>query len=184
VLKDRSIEIFQWASDHAKLCTASTIRKASLAWFIRKVDDLAVRTQLQLEGAKPWKIAYSLPHPFKTHRLPDTSIQAVILSTPLAIWEEGKTMRHCARMYIDLCRIGYELMVSLRCSDQKTPLATVSYVIASDKLYLKRIAGFANQLVDPASYEVAKEVEATLRIQHQARVEAKKTQITSTEEKV
>ncbi len=168
VLKGRSIEIFQWASDHAKQYMPATIRKASLAWFIRKVDDLAERTKLQLEGAKPWKTPYKLQEPFQTHRLPDTSIQAVILSTPLAIWEEGKTMRHCARMYIGLCQIGYELMVSLRSPDQKTPLATVSYVLASDKLHLKRIAGFANQLVDPAVYEVAKEVEAALQVQHLA----------------
>lgn len=166
VLQDRAVEIFRWASTQACYIAQGTLRKASLQWFVHQVDLLALKERLQLQGAAGWDIPYHLERTFTLETSPGGTVAAVILNTPLEVWEEGQVMRHCARTYIDRCTKGRVLLVSLRSSSKQTPLATVAYDLTDPQLPIKAISGFANRLVDREICDVAKAFQADLQVQH------------------
>lgn len=166
VLQDRAAEIFLWASRHACHIAPGTLRKASLQWFIRRVDALAEQERLQLQGSASWNTPYQLDRIFTLTVGRAEAIHAVILNTPLAVWEEGQTMRHCAKNYIDRSAKGRILMVSLRSSDKQTPWATVAYDLTESQLQIKALSGFANRLVDRSIVDVAKVFMGDLQLQH------------------
>lgn len=166
VLQDRAVEIFRWATTQACYIAPGTLRKASVQWFVHQVDLLALKERLQLQGAAGWNIPYHLERTFTLETSPGGTVSAVILSTPLAVWEDGQVMRHCARTYIDRCTRGRVLLVSLRGSAKQTPLATVAYDLTDPQLPIKAISGFANRLVDREICDVAKAYQVDLQIQH------------------
>jgi hypothetical protein len=98
-------------------------------------------------------------------------VDAVILDSPLAIWQEGQAMRHCADKWIAHCAKGDYLMVSLRHADKSRargrPLATVTFDLRGDAVKLHKIAGFANTLAIPQVRDLAKECLGQLRLQWQ-----------------
>lgn len=165
VLQDRAVEIFRWASDYACSFAQGTLRKATLPWLIRKVDEAAVRERLQVQGAQGWYVPYRLDPTETPQTSQRTDLHAVILNTPLAIWQEGQTMRHCAKNYTDQCARGQVLMVSLRRPSKRVPMATVAYDLLDPGIRIKVISGFANSAVDRATYKVARAYASNLQLQ-------------------
>lgn len=158
LLKDRAQDIFNWASDHWKDVPKDYARRATLRGLIRKTGAQQILDAVRLQGYQGWKVPYELA--LKT---PD--VQAVILDSPLAIWTEGRDMRHCAANYIDACKRGECVMVSLRSPNRSRALATVAFDVRSGKVSQKKLSGFANTLVSPEVLQLAKECRRQLQSQ-------------------
>jgi hypothetical protein len=100
---------------------------------------------LVLNRAKFWRTGYSITlakqtklgnpddsaSPANPLTLDGHDIKAVILDSQLAIWTEGRDVRHCADNYIDRCAPGDWLMVSLRCSSCSRALSTIALEVGA-----------------------------------------------------
>jgi hypothetical protein len=159
LLDERALDIFNWASSHFEKLPAGYARRATLLGILRKVDAHNLHEEMRLKGKKPWPIHYRL-------YLKSNDVQVVILNSPLAVWEEGRDMRHCAGTYIKPCELGDWLMVSLRRKGKCHALATVAFEMRRDKVSQAVISGFANSLVAPEVHLMAKECMAQLQKQH------------------
>jgi hypothetical protein len=159
-LQEHAHALFNWASDHLGELPEAYLRRASLGGLIRRVELQAVQDGLALQGADSWHVPYHL-------RLKSTQVDAVILDSPLAIWQEGQAMRHCADNWIDPCAKGDYLMVSLRHQDKNRPLATVTFDLRGDTVRLHKIAGFANTLASPEARDFAQQCQRQLQVQRQ-----------------
>ena len=158
LLKARAQHIFGWASDHLEHLPEGYARRAALRGLIRKVDEQNRVDALRLQGAQGWQLPYQLD-------LNARQAQAVILDSPLAIWQESREMRHCADKYIAACEQGRLVMVSLRQSQRNRSLATVTFDVRPRKVALHRISGFANSLVGPEVLQLARECQRQLQRQ-------------------
>ena len=159
VFKDRAQDICSWVSDHWDELPKGYVSRATLRGLIRKTDAQMRLDAIRLQGAQGWEVPYQLA--LKT---PD--VQAVILNSPLAIWTEGRDMRHCAESYIGACKRGECLMVSLRSPGRTRALATVAFDIRTRKVSQKKLSGFANTLVSAEVLELAKQCQRQLQSQH------------------
>jgi len=126
--------------------------------IIRKVDEQQSLDVIRLQSESAWQTPYHLA-------LKNTDCQAVILDSGLAIWTEGHTMRHCATNYIRACAKGDWVMVSLRGSEGSRPLATVAFDVRASRVVMKKIAGFANALVEPQVRRLADDCRRQLQVQ-------------------
>ena len=159
VFKDRAQDICGWASDHWEEIPKDYVCRATLRGLIRKTDAQRRLDAIRLEGSEGFEVPYQLA--LKT---PD--VQVVILNSPLAIWTEGRDMRHCAESYIGACKRGECLMVSLRSPGRTRALATVAFDIRNRKVSQKKLSGFANTLVSAEVLQVAKQCQRQLQAQH------------------
>ena len=75
-------------------------------------------------------------------------------------------MRHCADKYIDACKRGECLMVSLRTPGRIRALATVAFDVRTRKVVQKKLSGFANTLVNAEVLQLAQECQDQLQSQH------------------
>jgi hypothetical protein len=158
VLKARALEIWAWASDHFEHLPEGYARRATLQGLIRKVDEQQRVDALRRQGEKGWQVPYQL-------NLNAQEAQAVILDSPLAIWQEGKDMRHCADKFIRACGLGGLVMVSLRPPQGNRSLATVTFDVRKRQVALHKISGFANSLVGPEVLQMAHECQRQLQQQ-------------------
>jgi hypothetical protein len=158
LLKDRAHDIFHWASDHWKEVPRGYARRATLRGLIRKTDAQQRLDAMALQGAPAWDLPYQLA-------LKTAEVQAVILDSPLAIWTEGRDMRHCAANYIDACKRGDWLMVSLRQDGRSRALATVAFDVRSNRVQQTKITGFANTMVSAEIQQLAMQCQRQLQSQ-------------------
>lgn len=158
LFKDRAQDICNWASDHLEEMPKGYVRRASLRGLIRKTDAQQALDAMRLQGDEGWEAPYQLD-------LKALNVQAVILNSPLAIWTEGRDMRHCADKYIAKCRRGDWLMVSLRKQGCSRALATVAFDLSSGGVELANIAGFANTLVSAEVRQLVLECYEQLQLQ-------------------
>lgn len=142
VLEENATEILQWASDHLGSMSDSFIRRLSVAGLLKRVRLQLEQDRVRATQQMAWEVPYTLEPPC-------LGIQAVILDSALAVWQEAHDMRHCAARYIDECATGEVLMVSLRRCTGGKALATAAFDMRSPQVELKRISGFANTLVEP-----------------------------------
>lgn len=159
LLKHRSQDIFNWACANLASTPIGFTRRVTATGLIRCVEQQQARERMRLRDAQAWNVPYQPP------LTGNIDLRAVILDSPLAVWEEGRVMRHCADQYIDTCARGDWLMVSLRSPDRRRPVATVAFDLQTDKVTLKKIAGFANTLVEPEVWQLAKECALHLQSQ-------------------
>jgi hypothetical protein len=163
-LEEHAHALFNWASDHLGELPEAYLRRASLGGLIHRVELQATQEALALECAAGWHVPFSL-------QLKSVGVDAVILDNPLAIWQEGQVMRHCADKWIGPCAKGDYLMVSLRHSEKSRtrgrPLATVTFDLRGDSVRLHKIAGFANTLASPEAHDLAQDCLRQLRLQWQ-----------------
>ena len=159
VFKDRAQDICNWATDHWQEMPKDYARRATLRGLIRKTDAQQRLDAMVFQGDKSWKVSYQLA--LKTHE-----VYAVILDSALAIWSEGRDMRHCAEKYIDPCKRGEYLMVSLRAPGRSRALATVAFDMRNQEVSQKKLSGFANTLVSAEVAELAQQCQDQLQAQH------------------
>ena len=150
VLQDRSLDLFNWATDHLEGLPQGYLRRATLRGLLRKVDLHIQRESLRQQSQRGWDVPYTL-----TLKTPD--LEAVILDSPLAIWTEGQTMHHCAASLTEPCAQGKLLMVSVRDPSKGRPLATVTFDMRSQRVAAHKLSGFANTLVKPELRTIALE---------------------------
>jgi hypothetical protein len=164
-MQDRILHLFSWASNYMEEMPTGYARRATLRGLIRKVDAQQKLDVMRLTGSEPWRTGYSL----NLLNIEDDSVQAVVLGSPLAVWTEGRDMRHCAANYIDRCARGHWLMVSLRRSSCSRSLATVAFDMRTPLVRQVKISGFANTLVSPEVRALALECQRQLQIQRRRR---------------
>lgn len=61
-------------------------------------------------------------------------------------------MRHCASIYAGKCAMGQLVMVSLRHSGHRHPLATVSFWMTTYRVQVHKFSGFANRRISDEAY--------------------------------
>ena len=142
ILQEHANAIFQWGSDYLSAVPKQTLRRASLAWLIRTVQAQTLLDKKQREGGQRWAVPTWI-------YLACSQVSAVILDSPLAVWQEGQTMRHCADNYVNRCASGELLMVSLRHQHHRHPMATVAFSMNGESVSVYKYSGFANQMVSP-----------------------------------
>jgi hypothetical protein len=161
LLQEHADAIFNWACDHIKSVPQATLRRVGLKWLIRAVHAQALLEEKRFSSAQAWEV----PHNIVLKR---AEFSAVILNSPLAVWQESQTMRHCADKYIDRCARGEMLIVSLRDRQHRHPLATVSFEITASTVSIHKYSGFANQKIDPKVEELIRECRSQLQSQRRA----------------
>jgi hypothetical protein len=159
LMQERAMDIFNWASSNFEKLPASYARRATLRGILRKVDAHNQHEAMRLKGSEPWDMPYTLT-------LKNDDVQGVILDSPLAVWEEGINMRHCANTCIRPCELGNWVMVSLRRAGARRALATVAFDVRNAKVTQARISGFANSMVSTEVHRLAKECLEQLQKQH------------------
>ena len=158
VFKDRAQDICAWASDHWNEIPKGYIRRATLRGLIRKADAQQRLDAMRLQGSERWEIPYQVT-------LKSSEVQAVVLDSPLAVWTEGRDMRHCADKYIEPCTSGECVMVSLRSAGRRHALATIAFDMRPSEVVQRRISGFANTLVSAEVLQLAQECRRQLQSQ-------------------
>lgn len=150
--------VFNWASDHLAKVSLRTIRQAPFDWFVRQADVQAQEDAAKLHRSAPWDMPYELD-------TGSNDVTAVVLNSPLEVWREGRSMRHCAANYIKPCAKGAYLMVSLRPANSGRPLATAGYALDRGHVRLDKVSGFANALVEPRIHGLVTQCLEQLRSQ-------------------
>lgn len=158
LLQDQAHAILNWASDHLQSVPRSTLRRASLQWLVRAVKAQALLDEKALKGAHIWSVPYQI-------KLVNTDVSAVILDNPLAVWQEGKTMRHCADKYAGRCASGDLIMVSLRGQQHRHPLATVTFGVGKGSVSVHKFSGFANERVSSEVQDLINQCHRQLVVQ-------------------
>ena len=158
LIKDQAMAIFQWGSDHAESIPDAVMRRITLKGILRKVQAQALLDQKRHAMGQAWSVPYRLA-------LQEPQLSAVILESPLAIWQEGQLMRHCADNFVTRCAKGNLLMVSLRDASQRHPLATVSFSMTTPNVQVHKFSGFANRRIADQTYDLIHECRRQLQRQ-------------------
>lgn len=129
----------EWCGHHA--CNRSRVTLGGLLRVVREQEE---RDQMLRQADSPWRLPSGLQ---LDCQLP--GYRAVLIDSPLLLWEEGRTMRHCADRFHHQCFKGAYFVVSIRPIDGGRPLATVG--IRRDLFGAKfdQVTGFANAPVTP-----------------------------------
>lgn len=86
----------------------------------------------------------SWPCPLMSWRVPEATV--IALSTPLALYEEGCALRHCAYDHVDACKLGRVLLFSARLRHQgKAERGTIGLRSDDGKWRLWDIRGTCNR---------------------------------------
>jgi hypothetical protein len=163
LIKSQATAIFAWASDHAESVPDAVISRLTLNGILRRVQAQALLDQKRHESGPGWTVPYEL-------KLNDSKVSAVILDSALAIWQEGQVMQHCAARYAGRCAEGELLMVSLRHSAHRHPLATASFLLTKKQVQVHKFSGFANQRISDEAYDLIQD--CLRQLQRQRRGEA------------
>lgn len=158
LIKSQATAIFAWASDHAESLPDAVISRLTLKGILRRVQAQALLDQKRHESGPAWTVPFEL-------KLRDGNVSAVILSSALAIWQEGQLMQHCAARYANRCAKGELLMVSLRHSAHRHPLATASFLLTKKQVQVHKFSGFANQRISDEAYDHIQECRRQLQQQ-------------------
>ena len=161
-IKARAMEIFQWSADHAESIPESVMRRLTLKGILRRVQAQALLDQKRHESGPAWSVPYRLS-------FDDANVSAVILNSSLAIWQEGQLMRHCASIYANKCATGQLVMVSLRHSEHRHPLATVSFWMTTYRVQVHKFSGFANRRISDEAFTLIQDCRQQLQRQWDAR---------------
>lgn len=164
LIKTQAMAIFEWASDHAESIPNAVLRRITLKGILRRVQAQALLDQKRHEAGPVWTTPYEL-------KFDDANVSAVILNSALDIWQEGQAMQHCAAKYVNRCARGELVMVSLRHSAHRHPLATVSFLMTRQQVQVNKFSGFANRRISEEAYELIQDCRQQL--QRQRRGEAK-----------
>ena len=163
VIKAQAMSIFQWSSDHAESISGAVMRRLTLKGILRKVKAQALLDRKRHESGHAWSVPYQL-------KFDDANISAVFLNSALAIWQEGQLMHHCAAMYASRCQKGEMVMVSLRDSRHRHPLATVSFLRKQQRVQVHKFSGFANRRISDTTFELIQDCRRQLQRQWQSDV--------------
>jgi hypothetical protein len=166
LIKTQAMAIFEWASDHAGSIPNVVMRRITLKGILSKVKAQALLDQKRHESGPAWTVPYEL-------KLRDSKVSAVILNSALAIWQEGQVMQHCAARYAGRCAEGELLMVSLRHSAHRHPLATASFVLSKKQVQVHKFSGFANQRISDEAFDLIQDCRRQLQRQHRSEAQLK-----------
>ncbi|MBV5332899.1 PcfJ domain-containing protein, partial [bacterium] len=158
LIKEQAMAIFQWGSDHAEEIPDAVMRRITLRGILRRVQAQALLDQKRHAKGRAWSVPYRLA-------LQEPQLSAVVLDSPLAIWQEGQLMRHCADNFVTRCAKGHLLMVSLRDASQRHPLATVSFSMTTPNVQVHKFSGFANRRIADQTYDLIHECRRQLQRQ-------------------
>ena len=161
LIKEQAMAIFQWGSDHAEEIPDAVMRRITLKGILRRVQAQALLDRKRHAKGRAWSVPYRLA-------LKEPQLSAAVLDSPLAIWQEGQLMRHCADNFVTRCAIGHLLMVSLRDASQRHPLATVSFSMTTPNVQVHKFSGFANRRITDQTYELIQDCRRQLQRQRSA----------------
>jgi len=72
----------------------------------------------------------------------------VFMGTPGALYEEGRTMRHCVYDFVEDCARGERVLASVRRTSTGVRIATVMCALKDQSWKLSQIRGKTNRLLD------------------------------------
>ncbi|MFN3566411.1 MAG: hypothetical protein ACK4V1_10575, partial [Burkholderiaceae bacterium] len=156
-MREHLYEVVTWLIEDRTALAHPHARKASWRWFERKAQAWE-QTKQHAARLDPGRWAT----PFE--RIEMDGITVLALSTPLSLWEESRSMRHCARKLEPLCRTGTALLFSIRRHGRSRPLATMLTDFAG-VWSLTQVAACANTVAPPAAQRVAQRVVDLLNAQ-------------------
>jgi len=134
----------EWCEHHAY--NRSRVTLGSLLRLVREHEE---HDQMVRQADSPWK----MPHGLQLDcQLP--GYKAVLIDSPLKLWEEGRAMRHCADRFRQECFKGAYYVVSIRPMDGGRPLATVGIRRNIFGVKFDQVTGFANS---PVTLKVRRE---------------------------
>lgn len=161
LLLEQAEPLFAWFEAHAKEISLRALRHITLDGLLKRMRLQQKKNELNAQGQPAWKVPYRVD-------LQDTEVQAVVLSSAFAVWQEGQSMRHCVANYTARCARGNLLMLSLRRPGQSHGFATVSFEFRGATVELHRYSGFANQALQPADMVWIERCQRQVQLQHEA----------------
>lgn len=144
VLQANVLALLNWADREWCVHPARSAVRVTLGGVLRLVKAHEEREQRARQSANPWKLPVGL-------RLESqlAGHEAVLVDTPLQLWEEGQVMRHCADRFRHECARGDYYVVSMRPTGGGRPLATVGIRRNGRLVVFDQVTGFANAPVTP-----------------------------------
>lgn len=135
--------VLHGVDEHTELVDSRWIRQVSLKGLIRRAADWDEELHHAARQVPSW--------PPRTVEIDHARWRVVELTSVWDILQEARTMRHCADTYMDACRDGRHVILSVRQRSNDKRVATVGLERdpTSGKLSLDQIAGFANGRVMP-----------------------------------
>lgn len=156
-IRERLYAVVTWLNDDLAAVSHPHARKASWRWFERAAEAWE-ETGRFFARYDPGRWAA----PFEQMELDRMTV--VALQTPLALWEEGRVMRHCLPQLAVLCRSGVTLLFSIRRPGRARPVATMRADF--DAVWrLTQVAACANMVAPPAAQRMAQRVVGLLNAQ-------------------
>jgi hypothetical protein len=140
VLQEELLAIIRWAWD-IKLKLTTDQRREGWVWLLRQA-----RAHIQMLDAKQQGENVRWQVPAKVHTA--GAYQLRFLASSYDLWEEAKTMRHCADTYVERCQTSTARLASV--SSNQRRVATAMFAWTGDKLVLTQISGIANRPVGTA----------------------------------
>ena len=83
-------------------------------------------------------------------------------------------MHHCAATFIERCARGELVMISIRDSRHRHPLATVSFQMPQTRVQVHKFSGFANRRISDGVFELIQDCRRQLQNQRPTDVQHKK----------
>ncbi|MCX8113901.1 MAG: hypothetical protein N3D71_02395, partial [Burkholderiaceae bacterium] len=145
-IRERLYAVVTWLHENEAAVSHPQVRKASWRWFEREAEawEESGRYFARHDPSR-WAA------PFEQIELDGMTV--VALQTPLALWDEGRAMRHCAPQLEVLCRSGGTLVFSIRRPGRSRPVATMRADF--DMVWrLTQVAACANTVAPPAARRV------------------------------
>lgn len=97
--------VLDWWLDRSKQTPKKTKPTGKWSAWVRKAREEQARQRARV-STESWPCAFASWH------TPEADV--VALATPLALFEEGSSMRHCAYLYADRCSTGHVRLFSAR----------------------------------------------------------------------
>lgn len=161
LLLEQAEPLLAWAEAHVNEIGSRAMRHITLDGLLTRMQLQQKRDEFNAQAHPAWRVPYRVD-------LQNAAVQAVVLDSALAIWQEGQSMRHCADTYTSMCAKGKLLMLSLRRPGQSHGFATVSFDLRGSTVELHRYSGFANQALQPADMFWIECCKHQVQVQHEA----------------
>lgn len=168
-IRSEAMKIFQWSADHAQFISESVMRRLTLKGILRRIQTQAKVDRMRHESAASWQVPFLIT-------FEDSHVTAVILNSALLVWQEGQLMHHCAATFIERCACGELVMLSIRDTRHRHPLATVSFQMTQTRVQVHKFSGFANRRISDEVFELIQDCRRQLQAQRPTDVQQQETE--------
>jgi hypothetical protein len=139
--RDRLDGVLQWC-ETCRPAIDKPRRRAGWEWLTRRAQDWLDMKQAEIgAAARRWK------PPFDAMSIGRFEMRPV--SSVAELWEEARSMHHCADAFVDACARGDTIIVSVRDRGTARRVATARLEHEEGTWRCRQVRGFANRDPDP-----------------------------------